>query len=232
MAALIGMALVGFFYLACRKYAYFNGDTNDLTVFAYAFAKSMQGRFLPIYFAEGSLLGCHVNWIILAWLPVYAVWRSFYSLLFFQSLMLVIAAWPMYLLAKRILGDARAALLIGITFLIFPTIASQHVNQIHDDQFALPFVVFALYFYVCEDFKKFAICMVLGCMAKESITLTTAAFGILALVQRRQWKWVITPVVFSGAYLGFAIFLLRHVFAGMGAPVWEAAYHLGAYGKS
>ena len=215
MKLCIGVATVLGFYLAWQKYHYFNGDTNDLTVFAYAFSHTLQGKFLPVYFADGCLLGCHVNWVILAWLPVYAVWRSFYSLLFFQSLMLTISAWPFYLLAKRVLKNERAALALGITFLLFPTIASQHVNQIHDDQFALPFLVFAFYFFVREDFKRFVLTMVLGCLAKESMTLTTAAFGLYALLQRRSWKWVVVPIVFSGLCLGFAIFLLRHVFPGM-----------------
>ena len=232
MKLCIGVATVLGFYLAWQKYHYFNGDTNDLTVFAYAFSHTLHGKFLPTYFADGCLLGCHVNWVILAWLPVYAVWRSFYSLLFFQSLMLTISAWPFYLLAKHVLKNERAALALGITFLLFPTIASQHVNQIHDDQFALPFLVFAFYFFVREDFRRFVLMMVLGCLAKESMTLTTAAFGLYALLQRRSWKWVVVPIVFSGLYLGFAIFLLRHVFPGMGAPVWEAAYHLGMYGKT
>jgi uncharacterized membrane protein len=228
----IGVGLVLFFSMAWMKYHYFNGDTNDLTVFAYAFAGAMRGQFLPVYFAPGSLLGCHVNWVILAGLPLFAVWRSFYALLFFQSFMLTIAAWPFYLLAKHVLQNHRAALLAGIAFLIFPTIVSQHVNQIHDDQFGLPFLMLATYCFVTGRFRGFVIGMVLTCFGKESLTLTTAAFGIFALIERRSWRWVVTPIVFSVLYLAFAIFLLRHVFTGLGAPVWEAAYHLGAYGKT
>ena len=233
MAALILLALTFFFRLACCKYGFFNGETNDLTVFAYAFSQTMKGHFMPVYFMPHAiLLGCHVNWIILAWLPIYAVWQSFYALLFYQSLMLTAAAWPFYLLAKQVLKNDRAAVVLGAVFLIFPTIASQHVNQIHDDQFALPFVMFAFYFFEREKFTAFLVSALLACMAKESITLTTAAFGVYALFLRRPWKWVLTPLLFSGVYLAVAIFLLQHVFAGMGAPVWEAGYHLGVYGKT
>ncbi len=232
MKSCIGIAMIVFFGMAWLKYHYFNGDTNDLTVFSYAFAGAMRGQFLPVYFAPGCLLGCHVNWVVLAGLPLFAVWRSFYALLFFQSFMLTIAAWPFYLLAKHVLQNDRAALLAGIAFLVFPTIVSQHVNQIHDDQFGLPFMMLATYYFVTGRFRGFVIGMVLTCFGKESLTLTTAAFGVYALLERRSSQWVVTPVLFSVLYLGFAIFLLRHVFAGLGAPVWEAAYHLGAYGKT
>ncbi len=94
-------------------------------------------------------------------------------------------------------------------------------------------MMMAAYCFVTGRFRGFVIGMVLACCGKESLTLTTAAFGIYALVERRPWRWVVTPIVFSVLYLGFAIFLLRHVFADSGhRQVWEAAYRLGAYGKT
>ena len=228
----IGMALLIFYSLARRKYAYFNGDTNDLTVFAYAFAHTFKGRFLPVYFTKGNLLGLHPDFVLLLWLPVYAVWRSFYSLLFYQSLMLTISAWPLYLLAKRVLENNRAALLIGITFLLFPTIASQHVNQFHDDQLALPFIMFALYYFHLQQFWRFVMFIVIACLAKESITITTAAFGIYALLERRSWKWVVTPIAFSTAYLITAIKLMTSDVTGIGAGLYTGTTYLDAYGKT
>ncbi|HVM63092.1 MAG TPA: DUF2079 domain-containing protein [Verrucomicrobiae bacterium] len=228
----IVLALAAFYGLACRKYGYFNGDTNDLLVFAYAFAQSFHGRFLPAYFTSSNLLQLHPNCILLLWLPVYALWRSFYSLMFYQSLMLTVSAWPVYLLAKRVLKNAWSALLVGVAFLLFPTIASQHVNQIHDDQFALPFIMFAMYYFHLQDFRKFTAFMVIACLAKESITITTAAFGVYALCERRSWKWVVTPIVFSAAYLVGAINVMRSGVSGIGAGLYTGTTYLDAYGKT
>jgi uncharacterized membrane protein len=228
----IGAALLIFYNLAYRKYAYFNGETNDLTVFAHAFARTFKGSFLPVYFTKGNLLGLHPDFVLLLWLPVYAVWRSFYSLLFYQSLMLTISAWPLYLLAKRVLLNDRAALLVGITFLLFPTIASQHVNQLHDDQFALPFILLAFYYYHLQDFRKFALSVVVACLAKESITITTAAFGIYALFERRPWKWVLMPLVFSAVYLISAIKIMTSGVAGIGSGLYTGTTYLDAYGRT
>lgn len=223
--------LIGYF-LAYQKYSHFAGDTNDLAIFSYAFAGALKGKFLPLYYVPGSLLGNHLNFIILAALPIFAVWRSFYSLLFVQSVFIVVAAWPLYRLAKEVLKNERAALALGGVFLLFPTIASQHVNQIHDDQFALPFLMGAFYFFWKEDFKKFGVMIVLACLAKETITITTVAFGIWALFLRRSWKWSVTPIVFSIAYFGLAMVLLTKVLPGAGGSLYTGTDYLDAYGKS
>jgi uncharacterized membrane protein len=232
MLAVIGVALLAGLGLACQKYGCFNGETNDLTVYSYAFTQTLQGRFLPLYYQPGSLLGNHLNFIILLWLPVYFFWRSFYSLLFFQSAMLALSAWPLYRIAKRALGNERPALLLGCTFLVFPTIVSQHFNQLHDDQFALPFLLFAFDFFLRADFRKFVFFMVLACLAKETMPITTAVFGIYALFLRRSWKWVITPLLFGIAYFLLAVKLLTSVFPGAGAVLYTKTRYFEAYGRS
>ena len=232
MWAVIVLAGLAGFGLAWQKYRCFNGETNDLTVYAYAFSQTMHGRFLPLYYQAGSLLGNHLNFIVLLWLPVYFFWRSFYSLLFFQSAMLALSAWPLYRIARRALGDERPALLLACTFLIFPTIASQHVNQLHDDQFALPFLLFAFDFFLRADFRKFVFFMVIACLAKETMPITTAAFGIYALFLRRSWKWVIAPLVFGIAYFLLAVKLLTSVFPGAGAVLYTKTPYFEAYGRS
>src|ERR1700722_3950046 len=92
MKILIVVVMLAGFSLGYVKYSRFNGDTNDLAVYSYAFAHTGEGHFFPLYYVPGHLLGNHLTFIILAWWPVYMLWHSFYSLMFFQSLMLTIAA--------------------------------------------------------------------------------------------------------------------------------------------
>jgi uncharacterized membrane protein len=231
MKICIGLVAATGFWLAWRKYSFFNGETNDITIYSYAFAQTMRGRFFPLPDA-GTLLGNHLNLVILLWLPVYAVWQSFFSLMLYQSLMLAWSSWPVYLLAKGVLRNGRAALLLGLTFLFFPTIVSQHVNQIHDDQFALPFLMYAIYYYWRKDFTKFMAMVVLACLGKETVAITTAAFGIQSLVTRRSWKWVVMPLVFSAGYFALALKLFISVLAGHGASLYTQTKYLDAYGNT
>ena len=232
MKVLIVAVMVTGFSLACGKYSRFNGETNDVAVYSYAFAHTMDGHFFPLYYVPGQLLGNHLTFVILAWLPIYTVWRSFYSLMFFQSLMLTVAAWPFYLLAKDVLKNSWAAMTLGLAFLLFPTIVSQHVNQIHDDQFALPFLMGAFLCFWRRKFWPFVMLMVLACLAKETVTITTAAFGVYALCLRRDWKWVVTPLVFSVGYFFLAMKLLTSVFVGAGGSLYTGTDYLSAYGHS
>ncbi len=232
MKILIVVVMLAGFSLGHLKYSRFNGDTNDLAVYSYAFAHTGEGRFFPLYYVPGNLLGNHVTFVILAWWPVYVFWHSFYSLMFFQSLMLTVAAWPFYLLARDILKNDRAALALGAAFLLFPTIVSQHVNQVHDDQFALPFLMWAFLYFWRGKFWPFFGMMVVACLAKETVTITTAAFGLYALCLRRDRKWVIAPLVFSVGYFFLAVKLLTSVFVGAGGSLYTGTDYLSAYGHS
>jgi uncharacterized membrane protein len=231
---MIGGATLAGFYLAYAKYSHFNGDTNDLAIFSYAFEQTVKGRFLPLYYSGGNLMGNHPNFILLLWLPVYFVWRSFYSLLFYQSIMLTLGAWPLYLLAKDVLRNEKAALMLAGVFLTFPPIASQHVNQVHDDQFGLPFLMWAFLFYHRRQLGKFMLMLVLTCLAKEPLALTTAGFGLYALFQRRRWPWIAWPVIFSVGYLLGAIWLMTKLFAegGTGVKQYTQMQYLEGYGAS
>ena len=142
------------------------------------------------------------------------------------------SAWPLYLLARSAWRNERAAALLALTFLLFPTIASQHVNQIHDDQFALPFILFAFVFFARADLRRFLICCLLACLAKETIAVTVAAFGIYALFERRRWPWVIVPLVGGAVYFFIAVKLLATVLAGAGGVLYAHTTYFQAYGNS
>jgi uncharacterized membrane protein len=131
-----------------------------------------------------------------------------------------------------VLRNDRAALAFGALTLLFPTIASQHVNQLHDDQFALPFVLWAFYFFVREDYRKFLVSVVLACLAKETVGLTTAMFGVWALLQRRHWKWPVAGIGLSVALVLLGVFLVTKVFTGAGAVLYTGTRYFEAYGKT
>ena len=228
---IIATAFIGF-YLSHLKYSHFGGNTNDLTIYSYAFAQTLKGHFFPLYYLPSHLLGNHLNFVILAALPIYVIIRSFDALLFVQSVAIASAAWPLYRLAKEMWQNDRAALAMGGTFLLFPTIASQHVNQLHDDQFALPFLMWAFYWFWRADYWKFTLMIVLACLAKETITITTAAFGVYAFCLRRSWKWTVTPIAFSIGYFVLAMILLTKVFTGAGGSLYSGMDYLDVYGKS
>jgi len=135
-------------------------------------------------------------------------------LLLLQSAFIAAAGVPIYLLARDELEDSHTAWCMAVAFLFFPPIVSQHVNQIHDTQFIIVFLLFAFYFYHHERYRLFTLFLMLSCLGKENVPLTLLMFGVYALVQRRRWKWVITPWLVSGIALGLFFKVIMPHFRG------------------
>jgi len=221
LALVIGLATAAFAYLAYRKYAGFNTDAGDLTVFGFAFSKTIGGKFFPFFASEGTIMGNHPNFILWLAVPFFWLVPTMGTLFVFQSLLINLAAIPAYLLARDKTGSRLTGLIAAVALLAYPTIASQHVNQIHDDQFGLALLLFAFYFFEKEDFKKFAVCLAASLLAKETITLTTGMFGIWALLGRRNWKWVVFPIGWSVLYLAVVLKGFMAIWQGSGTLLYR-----------
>jgi uncharacterized membrane protein len=232
LAALIAASTLGFSYLAWLKYASFNWETPDTALYSYAFNQTLKGRFFPLFTREGCLLGNHPNFLLTLWLPVYWLAPANYSLFIFQSLMISLAAWPTYLLARHKTQDRLSALVAAAGFLLFPPIISQHVNQIHDDQFGLALLLFALYYFEVRNFRRFGIFLVLCLLAKETMALTVGAFGLYAIGVRRNWKWALLPVILSIAYLVFTLGFVMPRWSAEVTRLYQRSAYFSGYGNS
>jgi hypothetical protein len=136
LLSLIAASTLVFTWLACRQFHGFSTETNEITYYSYALFHTSSERFLPLYFMEGNLLGAHPNIFMVLLLPIYKLVPTVELLFLAQSLLLSVSAWPLYLLLKRQVDDTVTALLFTAAYLMFPPVVSQHLNQIHDDQFA------------------------------------------------------------------------------------------------
>ncbi|MGD0061331.1 MAG: DUF2079 domain-containing protein [Verrucomicrobiia bacterium] len=232
LATLIAACGLGLSYLAYLKYARFGWYSADTALYGYAFNQALHGKFFPEFVRGGSLLGNHPNFILLLWFPVFWACPRIYSLLLFQSLMISIAAWPMYLLAREKTGNRLTALIAAAGFLVFPPIVSQHVCQIHDDQFGLVFLLFAFYFFETGSFKWHSLFLVLSLLAKETIALTTAGFALYALVRRRPGKWVLFPAIASIAYVVLALKVLMPLWSVEVNRLYSHVAYFSDYGSS
>lgn len=232
LAALIAASTLGFAYLAYRKYACFNWETEDTAFVGYAFFQTLNGKFFPCYAREGSLLGSHPDFILTAWFPIFRLAPFMLSLFFFQSFMISLAAWPVYLLARSHGCDRLSALIAAAGLLLFPPIVGQHVNHIHDDQFGLAFLLFALYFFEKKQFPKFTLFMVLATLAKETIALNVMMFGLYALIRRRQWPWIAGPLVWGMVYLVVMLKWLMPKWGLWGGVLYGQMVYFSQYGNS
>jgi uncharacterized membrane protein len=218
-----------FFALAARKFNVMNSNTGDMAMVLNAFWHTLHGKLFYSPYIGMSYLGNHAALILLLFVPFYWVAPSAYTLLFLQSLTIAASGLPFYFIARKVYAEHRVALLLAIAFLFYPTVVTNHVDQIHVEHLALPFLLAAFYFFVTEKYWFFVIFALLGMMGQENLPLTVGFFGVYAAVKRRNWKWIVTPVALALVY-GLFVFkvFLPHFSGGQYLP----AHYFGALGET
>ncbi len=232
LVCLIAASTLIFTFLAYGKHACLNWESPDTASIAFGFFHALGGKFFPYYGRPGCLLGEHADFILLAWYPIFRAAPAIGSLFLFQSLMISLAAWPTYLLARAQGYDRVTALIGAAGLLMFPPVVGQHVNQIHEDQFALVFLLFALCLFEKGAFRGFCLSIILATLAKETIALTVMMFGFYALIRRRSWKWTVVPLVWSAVYFTVMVLWLMPKWGTWGGVVYGRMAYFSQYGST
>jgi uncharacterized membrane protein len=219
-----------FFLLAARRYNVMNSNSGDSSVIINAFWNTLHGRFFYSIDQGMSHFGVHVTPAILVALPFYWLVPSAYTLLLLQSVVIAAAGIPFFLLARKVLETDRGAWLMTIAFLFYPTVVTNHVNQIHWEYWALPYVIGAVYYLEQKRFWPFVLFALLTMTGQESMPLTAGMFGVYAAVRRRGIKWVITPMAMALTYGIFIFKVVIPYFAG--AHGYIVAHYFGDLGSS
>lgn len=142
-----------FMYYVFKSYAW------DLGIFVQALWTTVnKGKFF-YYTIElsvnpsGSFFGAHFSPILFLVLPIYAVFESPFTLLVLQSVVLALGAVPIYLIAKKHLGDRLSAVCLAAVYLTYPAIQGVNCFDFHTEAFIPLF--FLLAFYYIDDKKWF-----------------------------------------------------------------------------
>ncbi len=114
-------------YLSIHRYNRLMCGMWDLSIFESVLANALRGEFLRDY--RGPFDHLDVN--LAFFLPFYSLWRDGRVLLVLQSLVLALAAWPLYLLAKEVSGRARLAAAVSIAYLLYPLLGAGNLYDFH-----------------------------------------------------------------------------------------------------
>ncbi len=236
--ALIIVAYVALFFpLAVRCYDVFGYDSGGTAVFNNMMWWTIHGK--PFFIASLvsdqatkplSNLAYHAAYFWAFLVPFYALAPRPETLMLLQSLALGLAAVPMYLVARKVLQDEWASVLLATAFIFLPPVVSQNLNQVMKPSFLPVFLIFAFYFFIERKFGLFMLLAALSSMNRENVPLAISMFGVWALVERRSWKWIVTPAVFGAVYFWFVTFIAMPYFR-QGEP-WHVARMFGYLGAN
>ncbi|MCM8763086.1 MAG: DUF2079 domain-containing protein [Candidatus Omnitrophica bacterium] len=197
-----------FSFISVRKYFSFGYYDFDLAVHDLAIWNILHGSIYNSILGI-PYLGNHMNLIMFAITPLYAIFNHPIFLLLLQTFILGLAAVPLFYLCKRLL-EKNWALIISIIYLFYPALAYTNLYEFHPTVFA-PFFIFCMfYYYLNEDFKKFLFFLILTLFCQENMPLAIFMFGVVAFFQKKRKKWIIVPAVLSAAYFIFSLKAISH----------------------
>jgi uncharacterized membrane protein len=223
----------GFSALSILRYRSFNTGRFDLGNMTQAVWATAHGHFLAVTNLEGeqvSRLGSHVDPILVAFAPLWWLWPSPEMLLTAQAIAIALGALPVFWLARKHLGSARAGLGFALAYLFYPAVQWLTLNEFHPVALACPLLLFAFWYLDEDRLVAFGAFAVAAALTKEEIPLVIAGMGLWYAISHRRY-------LFGGAVAAAGVLLsvlavevvLPHFNAGASSRFYS---RYGALGSS
>jgi len=221
--ALIVAYFLYFGVLTVQKHNAFQTTAFDLGNVDQAVWNTQHGRLLAMTNIEGltNRLGTHVEPILVPISLLYFLWSDPRTLLLLQTAVIALGAWPVYLIARRVIGVQPSAapnvhyvsplehhalpLAFVLVYLLFPALQSANVFDFHAVALAPAFFLFAFYYLLTEQWGKFALFAVLTMSCKEDAPLLVVMLGLYLLVTSRGRRWRIALPTIAIALAWFIV---------------------------
>jgi uncharacterized membrane protein len=181
----------------------------DLGNMVQAVWSTAHGHFLESTTFDGvqaSRLGAHVDPFLLLMVPLWWVWSSPLMLLVVQIVAVASGALPVFWLARKHLASSRAAAHFAVVYLLYPGTQFNVLSEtgFHPVSFAVPLILFAIWFLDEDRLLPFALCALLAASTKEEIP---AAVGCLGLwyAQRHGRRWRAGLSIFALGLIASAV---------------------------
>lgn len=170
--------------------------------------------------AEGHYLGVHASLVLLLAVPFYALAQRSESLLVLQALLLGVAAWPLFLTGRRLLGGTAAGVVVAALWLLHPGVHGAAFYDFHALAFAPLFLFAAAWALTSERPLAAAVAVVLLLTVKEDMSLVVALLGIAVLLAGRWRQGSLLVAAGVVAYLVLQHGVIPHFAGGHHSYTW------------
>jgi uncharacterized membrane protein len=181
----------------------------DLAQYDQIVWNSLHGRlFEQTYITDAPVfLNKSFTPILLALVPLYAIWPDPIVLLMVQTIALSIVAFPLVWLARKKAG-CLAALCIVLAYFLSPVVERVNLTDFHEIVLAAPLLAFATWFLLRQHYNGFFVCLGLVLLVKEEIAFVAIIFGVYILLCQRRW---LLGLALASAGAVLAVALLQYV---------------------
>ncbi len=205
----------------------------DLGIYDNLMYNALHGRFFhsPVLFGPGdrNYLAGHAELAMVLFVPFYAIRPGAETMLIIQSVVLGLAALPLYLFAERLL-PRFAALLLSLGYLLFAPLHGPHFYDFHWLPLAI-FFHFWLYFAIVTRKNWLTLlCILVLCAIREDVAVGLSLLGVFLFLTGLRLRLGLGLAVFAALWFVFDKFVLMQ---RMGAWWFENMYSgLFADGKA
>jgi uncharacterized membrane protein len=184
-------------------------DLGDMTQAVWATAHGHPLRVTTPAGHEFIRLGAHVDPFLVLLVPLWLLWPSPLLLLVVQVLAVASGALPVWWLGRKHLDSAPAAAGFALAYLLAP--ATQYTalpdSGPHPVCFALPLLLYAIWFLDNDRLVPFAIVAALAATTKEEIPLAVGCLGVWYALARGR-RSVGAAILAAGLALTLVNFLV------------------------
>ena len=210
---------------AFTRHDQLNSSAYDLAIKGQVIWNTFQGDWFASSIEVEHYLGDHVQLIFLPLAPLYALWADVKVLLLVQSILLSVAAVPIFRIARRRLDDSWLALLFAIAYLLFPLIGFVNRFDFHPVVFSIPLFLLAYDLLEIEHPLWATFFIFLALTLREDVGFTVFAFGLYVLFFMKQRTIGLIWAIAGLAWSLTALFIVIPYFRGgvsdtMGRYAW------------
>lgn len=204
----------------------------DLAIFEQSYWTTVHNGTLLYNSVMGiSHFGAHNSPMLFTVLPFYYLFQTPETLLVFQAVIIALAAIPLFYLAKEIL-DERYAIVIVLMYMLFPQLHGAILFEFHEACFIPIFIFTALYFLYRKNIPVFVLLMSLSLLIKEDMPVLVIPIFIYALYKQmysmKFEKWLIViGIVLASIWLLVSILVIIPSFSPGGTYIHETRFDTG-----
>lgn len=215
-------------FSAFSLWKYWNLGYNalDLAIYSQTLFNSSHGQWFALTIHPHSYLGDHIELILLLLVPFVRLIPRPETLLVLQAAILASGAFPLLRIAQRKL-PALPAIGIAALYLLNPIVQNITLFEFHALPFAIPLLLWAWDAYERRHFPQFLLFLTLSLLVREDVAISAVAFSAIALIHRREKRWVLAPFVMSvvwfiasthlaGALNGYGSYKFLYYYAWLG----------------
>ncbi|RKY29693.1 MAG: hypothetical protein DRP74_08360, partial [Candidatus Omnitrophota bacterium] len=189
-----------FVWVKISQHLTFRTGAYDLSMYDSALSNTIKGNFMYTRWLGRNFFSEHFAPVLLLLLPFYILCDNPLTLVILMAVIVVLSAYPLYLIAKDKLSSKLASLAIAFIYLNYDFLIKGFLFDFHHEVFEPLFIFTAFIFLYKNKPLRYFIFVILGLSCKEDMPVYVAMFGIYACLVEKKCKLGILTIAISVAW--------------------------------